>query len=196
MLIGIVGRKGVGKDMCADFLCKHMSYVKRAFADPVKEGCLTLFQLDPLQLVGDNKEVVDERWGMSPRQMMQLLGTDMFRKMVSEDFWIQRFLVWYNESGNENVVVPDVRFQNEVDIIKSLGGRIIRLTRPAAENPKACGRFLLQDSHVSETGVDHLEGVDEGIVNDSSESALFMRVLDKMKMWLYEDISRSTQRQN
>lgn len=164
MLIGLVGKKGVGKDTVADYIVQQHGFVKRAFADPIKEACTIIFQLAPEQL-SDRllKEKVDERFGMSPRKMMQWLGTDVVRQQIRDDFWVQHFMAWYTPGSN--VVVPDIRFQDELDAVKRLGGIVIRITRPGAA----------EDKHISETGVDSLTGVHEVVCNDSSITELWLR---------------------
>lgn len=159
MLIGVSGRKGSGKSTLASYLVERYGYKERAFADPIKQAVLLLFQLDPRQLDGVAKEVVDHRYSLSPRRMMQLVGTDMFRDMVSKTFWVDYFKTWYSAQTTQDIVVPDVRFQNEVDVIRDLGGIVVRLVRETTSS----------DDHVSETEVDRLTGIDIEIQNDTSE---------------------------
>lgn len=178
VLIGIAGQKGVGKDTVADFLVAHYGFHKHAFADPIKEAVVTLFQLDPMQMLGDNKEKIDPRHNLSPRQMMQIVGTDMFRNMVSQDFWTNHFKRWYLERESDNIVVSDVRFQNEVDTIRALGGRVIRIKRHVESAGEI--RHTLQDSHPSETGVAALTGMSKTLVNDGSIEDLHQKVIEVM----------------
>lgn len=156
MLIGICGKKGSGKSTLASYIMSQYAYEEKAFADPIKRAAVLLFQLQPAQLEGDAKEMVDERYGLSPRQMFQLIGTDMFREMVDKEFWVDYFRRWYVQNNKKDVVVPDVRFQNEVNAIHELGGVIVRIHRSD----------VLHDNHVSESGVDLLQGIDIEISND------------------------------
>lgn len=168
-LLGIVGTKGVGKDTLGDFLVRHHDFQKRAFAAPIKNACALLFQLPPETFEDPvEKERVVPRHGMSPRQMMQLVGTDMFRQQVHPDFWVRHFVAWYESlSRSDNIVVTDIRFQNEVDLLKDLGATIIRVTRPGAET---------LDLHVSEQGVQTLTGVDVTLDNAGSKEDLWRQV--------------------
>ena len=166
MLVGIAGRKGVGKDTVADYLVQHHGYVRKSFADPIKTTVVDLFRLEPHQMEGDEKEAIDPRHNLSPRQMMQLVGTDMFRRMVRDSFWTDYFTEWFlRQPDGTRVVVPDVRFQNEVDVIKSLGGIVIRIDR---NNDTVDGRHLLKDMHESEIGVSSLQQIDQVIMNDDT----------------------------
>ena len=87
MLIGLVGKKGSGKDTTADFLVEKFDFKKKAFADPLKSVVQKLFLLEKDDLYDPiKKETIDPRWGMSPRQMMQMVGTDMVRSFLGKDF--------------------------------------------------------------------------------------------------------------
>lgn len=168
MLIGISGRKGCGKSLVASLLVEEHGFIERSFADPIKKAAVTLFQIRPCQLEGDMKEKIDERHGLSPRQK---IGTDMFRNMVDEDFWVSHFKRWYEGMHEEDVVVPDVRFQNELDCIRALGGIVIRLHRSTGH-----GRHQLKDDHISETRIGQLLNIDHDIENNADIGALIEKV--------------------
>jgi hypothetical protein len=74
--IGLLGRSNSGKDTLADYLVKEKQYVKYSFANPVKEIAKIMFNLSAEQLNGNLKEVIDDRWGISPRVMFQRIGTN------------------------------------------------------------------------------------------------------------------------
>ena len=165
-LIGLVGRRGVGKDTAADYLVARHGFRKQAFARPIKEACALLFQVDPKVFEDRASKETPLRYGLSPRQMAQLVGTDFFRNQVSPTFWLDYFQGWYEAHRNEAVVVTDVRFQNEVDLIKQLGGEVWRIVRdPGSPLTEA-------DSHISETGIDSLEHIDCDVPNEGTVEAL------------------------
>jgi len=169
-LVGLLGTKGVGKDTVADYMVSHYNAEKRAFASPIKEACAILFQLPLTTFEGEDKEVCDAHHGLSPRQMMQLVGTDFFRDKVRQDFWIDHFKKWYAaRDPSRPVVVTDVRFQNEVDVIKALGGVVVRILRPH----EGSGRHTMADLHITEQGVAVVQGVDATIANDGSLEELY-----------------------
>lgn len=89
--IGICGRKFNGKDTLAEYLVKNHGYEQMAFAKPIKDISKILFGFNDEQLYGSKKEEIDERWNTTPRQMMQYIGTDMFRKDpgFGEHFWVK-----------------------------------------------------------------------------------------------------------
>lgn len=169
ILLGIVGKKGAGKDTVADHLVTRHGYEKRAFAAPIKEVCAILFQIPPGSFEDFyEKERVVPRHGLSPRQMMQKLGT-MFREHAP-DFWLRHFLTWYDSVSSRRqsrVVVTDIRYQNELDLIKDLGGTILRVVRP---------EMICVDTHITEQGVDSLTGVDMVIENRGRKEDLWAKV--------------------
>lgn len=128
-LIGLCGHKMAGKTTVAGMLAEY-GYARRAFADPLKAACKIMFQLTDEQLYGLNaKEIQDVRWGLSPRQILQRLGTDVCRE-IDPDVWIKNFKYAYNSSPGQVIVVDDVRFPNEADAIRELGGAVIGIRRP------------------------------------------------------------------
>ena len=136
MLIGFSGKKGSGKSYFADYLVNNKLFIKLSFASPLKEITKILFNLsdedvkDPIK-----KELINPKFNASPRELMQWLGTDIMREEFNKKFnysgsiWIDNVKdkVKTLLDKNKDVVIDDVRFQNEVDMIHSLGGIVINL---------------------------------------------------------------------
>ena len=136
MLIGFSGKKGSGKSFFADYLVNNKLFIKLSFASPLKEITKILFNLsdedvkDPIK-----KELINPKFNASPRELMQWLGTDIMREEFNKKFdysgsiWIDsvKDKVKTLLDDNKDVVIDDVRFQNEVDMIHSLGGIVINL---------------------------------------------------------------------
>lgn len=158
-MIGLIGRKGSGKDTVADYLVSRHGYKKHAFAAPLKRVCRELFLLDEEQMHQvDQKEKVDARWNMSPRQMMQMVGTDMVRKHLGIDFWLHHMTTTIaKEDEPTKIVISDVRFANEADWIRRHGGRLIRVIGIREDKD--------EDVHASEQEQDQIVA-DEEILND------------------------------
>lgn len=134
-LIGICGAKYHGKDTIAKILQKNYGYKIEHFADPLKEVCKSVFGFSEEQLNGDDKERVDAFWGVSPRYMMQRVGTELFRNELSKhvpylnnDIWLIAFKRRYC-INDAHTVVADVRFDNEYDYIKDVGGLVIKVVK-------------------------------------------------------------------
>jgi hypothetical protein len=184
VLIGFLAKKHSGKDTVADYLVNENNFEKMSLATPLKKAIGILFGFSDDQLYGNLKEDIDERWGTSPRIVMQYLGTEVFRHSVNkiipginDDFWIRSLIVNYNNllksNPKLNVAVADVRFQNEVDGIHKNGGIIIKIVRPCINNEK--------DQHDSEKSIDKIENYDELLVNDGSLEELYLKVNQLVK---------------
>jgi hypothetical protein len=171
VVIGIAGKKGSGKDMVGDYLVREHGFLKIAFADPIKEICKIAFSLKDQQLNEDAKEIVDTRFGISPRQMMQKVGTDMFRAEFGQNFWVNRLIETIASSEPCDIVVTDVRFDNEMEAIRDMGGQVILLSRHVGD-----GRHRLPDHHVSETGIEQMSGFDAHMENNGDPGILFEKV--------------------
>jgi hypothetical protein len=147
MLIGLAGFAGAGKSTVAELLVREHGFQERAFADPLKTGLAAFFGLSREQTHGALKEQTDERWGVSPRYLLQQLGTELLRDRLLEaapdlapalgggTLWVASFRHWYEAKKGANVVVSDVRFQDEVDAIRALGGVVVLVDGVSAQAP-------------------------------------------------------------
>ncbi|MFB2563638.1 hypothetical protein [Rhizobium sp. IMFF44] len=82
---------------------------------------------------GDLKEAVIPGFKtVTPRQIMQTLGTDWGREAIDQDLWTKVASVKIEKlrASGLNVVVDDLRFPNEYDLISSLGGTLVKVVRP------------------------------------------------------------------
>lgn len=150
MLIGIVGFAGSGKGTLADILSDTYDFCKLSFADSVKDATSTIFGWPRNLLEGDTvksrefRETKDDFWSarfgydVTPRLMLQKMGTEAGRDIFHNDLWIhtvERKIAYKREwEFEEDFVIPDVRFPNEIDFIKKSGGFIIKVVR--GENPE------------------------------------------------------------
>lgn len=144
VLIGLVGKKGSGKDTLKDYITKNNNnIISYAFADPLKEICGILFQLSQEQLYGHQsiKEKKIDELNVSPRILFQRIGTNLFRNellnvlpemkdvLKNDSIWIFAFKRWYKKNKHKNVIVSDVRFENEAKSIREMGGILIYIDR-------------------------------------------------------------------
>lgn len=142
MIIGICGFIGSGKDTIADFLVSHHGYRRESFASTLKDAVASVFGWDRIMLEGTTKasrawrEQEDEWWSerlgtkVTPRLVLQLWGTDVCRKAYHDDIWIAS-LENKLRKIEDNIVISDCRFPNEIQAIKNLGGEVIRVIRGA-----------------------------------------------------------------
>ena len=152
MIIGLTGRKYNGKDTAAKQLIND-GYIPMSFAEPIKDVAKMLFGFSENQVNGSQKEEMDVRWNTTPRAVLQFIGTELFREQIQQllpeigaDFWVKS--IENRIPSNANVVITDVRFPNEVAMIRKLGGKIIRVRRTLVSNP---------DTHASEQQIDLLD---------------------------------------
>ena len=138
IIVGLVGVKQSGKTTASKYLNKF-GYQRYSFAEPVKKIAQTMFLFSDDQIYHqDLKEVVDPRWGFSPRHAMQQIGTEIGRNFDTQ-VWIKN--MHERIQGASCVTIDDVRFQNEADYIRDMGGLLIGLSR---------GLFDSNDPHESE----------------------------------------------
>lgn len=168
-LIGITGRLHAGKDEAAKAFIAE-GYTRHSFADPLK--AVTAFLADePVTLYHDQqaKEEHSDLLGMTRRKALQLLGTEGIRNTLGADFWARRLMWVWTKSGRPKMVVADCRFDNEAEILRANGGKVIRIIRPDNDADS-----VGVPGHASERGVsDHL--IDFTIVNDGTISDLHSR---------------------
>lgn len=172
MLVGLCGKSGCGKDTVADFIVKEYKFTKRSMATPLKNSIKELFCLTDDQLYDPKlKNVVIPKWNKSPRDLCQILGTDMLRNKFDEDIFTKNMEAFIIE--NEiNIIIPDVRFQNEINLIKKYGGTVWNIDR----NQK------LEDYHLHESECQILNA-DEIIYNNKSIDDLHNKIKSLMNKY-------------
>lgn len=160
IVIGITGQKQSGKNTLGNEIIKrHSGFVQYAFADPVREAAKAFFGWTDEEM-SKNKETIDPFWGISPRQALQFIGTEVgrqgfglrfseFNKTTGDTIWIKRFYKFLeNTKPYQHIVITDVRFLNEVNAILNLDGNkylpiIVGVMRNGYDG----------DNHASETEV-------------------------------------------
>jgi hypothetical protein len=143
MIIGVCGFIGSGKDTVADYLVNFHEFRRESFAGTLKDAVAAVFGWDRDMLEGKSKqarewrEKVDPWWAdrlnmptLTPRWVLQYWGTEVCRKTFHDDIWIASLENKLRKS-NDNIVVSDVRFPNEIKAIRNLGGKIIWVKRGA-----------------------------------------------------------------
>lgn len=137
MIIGLVGFIGSGKGTVGDIL-EQKGFIKDSFAKPLKDACAVMFGWSRELLEGDTemsrkwREEPDSYWSekfgreFTPREALQKMGTEAGRDVFHKDIWVISLL---NRAKCKDVVVTDVRFQNEIEYIQGNGGIVIRVKR-------------------------------------------------------------------
>lgn len=138
-VIGVTGFIGSGKGEVAQVLVSKYGFTKEKFALPLKFMLRNLFILGGASddqvyemLEGSLKEEPTPiLCGVSPRRAMQTLGTEWGRLLIHPNIWAMLLLHRVRQlRADADVVIDDVRFPNEVSIIREeLGGVIWRVIR-------------------------------------------------------------------
>lgn len=148
---------------------ERLGYVRVPFADTLKQMVVVL-----LSDLGYTKEEA-EFYGVSVRHLLQTLGTEWGRQCVRDDVWLR---VWTAKVQRlTHVVVDDVRFLNEAELIRSLGGEVWQLRRAEAERAQA-----LQVGHASEGSLDAWPHFARYIANDGTIDQL-LDAVTALPLW-------------
>jgi dephospho-CoA kinase len=170
MIIGLIGKKRVGKDTVASIIKEYSfhimnditndiskcEYKTMALADPIKDIARIMFNFTEEQLYDCQKDEIDTRWNIKPREFFEQFGTDIMqfdiykylpsleKTVPQRKFWVHSLLSKINK--HDNVIITDVRGQHEVDeIIKYYpNAKFIHITR----NPKT--------NSITKQGTDHI----------------------------------------
>ena len=166
-IIAICGAKRSGKDVLAEHLVNKYNYERVAFANPLKVAVKNLFNFDDDQVgIGkdegtDRKDIVDERWGITPRAALQFFGTEIMQEKIQEllpnmkrNFFantLKNYIENAENSGNDKrYVISDLRFIHEHEMLLNMPNisindiMIIRVIRPSENRAKE------QEPHISE----------------------------------------------
>ena len=188
MIIGISGKIGSGKDTLSvviNYLAdksapdsfnrweqplEEYTYKNKKYAENLK--CMVCFLIGCNRIDLEDREFKEkelgEEWdGLTPRKILQLLGTEAGREIIHPNIWVNSLFADY--TTDSNWIITDVRFPNEAQAIKDRGGIVIRVERPGGESH--CG-----GAHASETALDDYD-FDIVINNDGTIDEL----IDKVK---------------
>lgn len=154
-LIGIAGPARAGKDTLASYLLDNLSddWSRSSFAGPIK----AMIEVITGEVKDEDKDKVDPRFGVTVRYLYQTIGTDWGRDMVGGDIWVGAFS---RLNAGEQLVVPDVRFENEAGLVRE-HGVLIHLV----------GRGGIEGNHVSENAIEFKPG---DIVIDNSRDLAWL----------------------
>lgn len=123
IVVSLLGAAGSGKSTCADFLVKNFGFTRLALATPLKEIVRRAFELTHEQVYGDfeHKDATDPRYNVSPRWLLQRIGTEGMREVFGKDVWINHLCheIFKNPWGGR-YVVDDLRFLNEANRLYNL----------------------------------------------------------------------------
>jgi hypothetical protein len=178
MIIGISAKKQHGKDTVANIIQELSNNKFRIvkFADKLKDFVCELINCKREDLeneefknkpLGSEWDFLDDNYDiqqMTPRLLLQKIGTDALRNNVHKNIWINATFSEYFERCNW--LITDLRFPNELYSINIKEGITIRVNRPS---------IISNDNHDSEISLDNAK-FDYIIENDSDLESLKEKV--------------------
>ena len=192
MIIGICGLIGSGKGTVADHLIDQHNFKKISFADKLKDAVAEMFDWPRQMLEGvtpqsrDWRERPDAFWSneldrlITPRYVLQVFGTECMRQGFYDGIWVSLVKKKIQDNPTTNWVIPDTRFPNEVDMIKSIGGQVWCIQR--GENPQWFDDYKIngiepKEIHASEWAWAN-SSFDQIIENNASMGKLHQKIVD------------------
>lgn len=122
MIVLFCGYGGTGKDACAEYL-KRYGFQHHKITKVLKDMIRVGFGFTDAQLESRDKDVTCPELNVTPRQVMQFVGTELFQyelqKLIphfNRDFWLIRLAKEMNNV--RNVVISDLRFIHELDFFR------------------------------------------------------------------------------
>ena len=168
MIIGFMGKKCAGKTSSAKFWREKEAAYMKAFGDELKEMVINANLLTREQAYGEEKHLKENR------DLLKRVGTDLVREQIDQDFWVKKMeerLDALESMNKRDILIHDVRFRNEAEMIKRRRGVLVLVQRPGLDS---------NDSHRSETEFQSITP-DYYLVNEGSLDDLRLLVIGLMK---------------
>jgi cytidylate kinase len=195
LLVGITGLARSGKDTVAKILVEELYkqtdrlFILMAYAHELKLKVQKDFGLSYEQLWGAEKEIEDKRYKRpftyrggvradrdelpniywTPREIMQNYG--QFYRTINYNFWVKHLFNIIERNNYKNVIITDVRYQNEAQPIVDSGGYVLRIIRDNKAE-------IHNQQHVSEIAMNNYDKIDFIIDNNRTLDELKLNVVD------------------
>lgn len=150
-IIGLIGQKRVGKDTVADIIQElDPDFERFALADPIKDIARIMFNFSDAQLFDAEKDMLDARWGIRPRDFFERFGTDIMQFDIHKYlpgligfvpercFWVQSLIRKIQSTGYRKVIITDVRGLHELDALNAAFPGVTRFIK-VTRNGSKCG---------------------------------------------------------
>jgi len=152
-LVAFTGLPRSGKDTAAAYLVKNYGFTRIAFADPLKRAAAILLNRYEWEMRGDHgfdREAILPEWGFTTRDFLQRFGTEAMRNNFGADFWVRHMRTRLRPGAR--YAITDCRFPNEVNLVRDLGGVVVRVVRPGcvgsshvSDQPVSCDAIIVND---------------------------------------------------
>lgn len=180
IIIGFAGKKQSGKTTAVNIIKEKFKdrVIILNFGDAVKESLRPIFHFTDEELYGDKKEVINEFWGITPRNIMQFFATELMRQQISDKYkniggniWVLSLEYQIKQITDKNkiILIGDLRFKNEYDMIKKYNGLTVRINKNIKDNEFS--------NHISEHDLDNSD-FDYEIENNESMETYKTKIID------------------
>ena len=184
-IIGLIGQKRVGKDTVANIIKElEPDYRTIALADPIKDIARIMFNFNEKQLYDAEKDEIDTRWNIKPREFFEQFGTEIMQFDIykylpalenvvpQRKFWVLSLLSKIKE--NDKVIITDIRGQHELEeIVKAYpNAKFIRIIRPSVSSNVGTNLHITQQ----EPDMIASEWITNTVVNDSTIDDLQVKI--------------------
>jgi hypothetical protein len=191
-IIAICGAKRSGKDVLAKHIVANRGFKKLSFAEPLKKAVKELFNFTDIQVgideenaVGYEKDIIDERWGISPRKALQFFGTEIMQHNIGglipntnrgflADILLSRISGDARDArdARDGYVISDMRFLHEYNKLKSSAKVrsliVIKINRPSINIPDEKGETHISEKEYLDIPYD-VEIVNDGTISDLTD---------------------------
>lgn len=147
LIVGLAGRKGVGKTSAGMFLERH-GFVRFSFAERLKILSKQMFEFTENDLNGTGKEKKFRSYEWTPREFMEKYGE--FMRYWDTNYWLGSLMNRIVFGKETKIVIDDIRYPNEADGIRKLDGVLIQILRYEHQNP-----YKLDTESVSENSLNN-----------------------------------------
>ena len=143
IIIGLGHYSRTGKDTFANALIAalgelnpRLRVARKSFATKLKDVTHQLYGWAGLQNEDyynnpdheHERDVILPALGMTPVEVWVKFGTPAVRGQVRDSTWVDYLLK--TDHHLDVMVIPDIRFPNEVEAIREVGGHLIKIVRP------------------------------------------------------------------
>lgn len=144
VLVGVCGRARSGKDTFAEVCCDLNIFFQRSFAFALKD-----YVADLLDVCHSD---IDSAKNNDPDFRKFLIAVGQRERAKDPDYWVLKLNDYVSDkqmfNPAPNIVIPDVRFNNERDYIQINNGVLVKVVRPDRE-PLPCDTDESETTHLS-----------------------------------------------
>lgn len=189
LIIGLIGQKRVGKDTVASIIKKYFgnrdgngdgnrdgdgNVFTYALADPIKDIARIMFNFEENQLYGHEKDVIDSKWGIKPRDFFEKFGTEIMQYDIynylpglkdtipERKFWVLSLLNKLKHHDNNSIIIiTDIRGLHELEEIQKLNSynnnkvKFIKIIRDVN---------ILYNIPTPQTHITHITQIEAGLI--------------------------------